>query len=635
VTPKNSQERRGGEGPARYSNAGTGPGPRIELILVAILVFLAAWIHAGSLGGAARPESRQPEDNLVCWSNPAVTSPGLGPALRGWFYDPTNEGFRNAVRPLPLVFLRAEHSAFGESGTGFRVIQILLLGLTGVLLFLLLEAWWGSILAAAFGAMFLVVHPLAVTAVVGIAGVADLLALPLLLCGLWSVVRGRGTIGAILLVLLATLCKEMAFAVIPAVGVWAWARIRSGTWPGGGGRGKDPVVRFALGSGVAGLAVLLYRAVVMWTLPHQWKIARAVEAGTSLGLGKRTLVGLAGVFESFRIVLFPAPIGYATDYLVASSLTPLRAAAGLVLCVAMGWGLVRAVRRGAPEALWIALVLFPVLGASGLFFPTGAILPPRTLLFMVPGMAGLVAWGARRVLARYPGTAPRRILPLLGLVVLGLLGWRALARVGDYRSWDSLVQRETTQFPRSARGWYDLGNIRLSRGDNAAAREAYDAALKQRPDCWEAWLNLGVTYAAQKDWGLAMRAFTQVLDGTNGRASLRIVWARARYHQGLVYMTQAKNTDAARCFEDMLAVFPDHLYSHANLGMLYSNSDKLDDLSRAHLERALQLETVPERRKTLETYLDGLTKRREKEDRRKVRLSGGAVPGAVPVDSLP
>lgn len=667
----NLQGRRGGE---RLSHAAAGasrPGPRIGLYLGAVLVFLAAGIHVGSIGGAARPEARQPEDNLVCWSNPAVTGPDLGPALLGRFYDPAKDGFRNVIRPLPLILLRAEHSAFGESGTGYRVIQLLLLGVAGVLLFLLLEAWWGSMLGAVFGAMFLVVHPLTVPAVVGIAGVSDLLALPLLLWAIWSVRTGRGAVTAILLFLLAVLSKEMAFAVIPAVGIWAWSRnrvggsgkgveaseraaagtngsadrtrnkaaVRAGGASGWGARilgrrGNDPVAVFAFGSAAAGLVVLLYRAVVAWTLPQQFKIAQAVEAGTGLGLGKRALVGLAGVYESFRLILFPWPVGYSSDYLVASALTPVRAAVGLALCIAIGWILVRAVRRGSPVAFWIALVLFPVLGASGLVFPTGAILPPRTLLFVLPGVAGLGVWGVRWVLARRFGM-PRLVLPVLGVAVLGLAGWRTLDRTGDYRSWETLVERQTTEFPRSAQGWYDLGNIHLSRGDNAAARDAFDAALKQRSDCWEAWINLGVTYAAEKDWGLAMRAFTQVLDGAAGKASLRIVWARARYHQGLVYMTQAKNTDAARCFEDMLAVFPDHLYSHANLGMLYSNSEALDDRTRMHLERALQLETVPERRKILEGFLDRMVKRREKTDRRNVRQSGGDVPGAVPVDSLP
>jgi hypothetical protein len=93
--------------------------------------------------------------------------------------------------------------------------------------------------------------------------------------------------------------------------------------------------------------------------------------------------------------------------------------------------------------------------------------------------------------------------------------------------------------------------------------------------------------------------------------------------------------EAARCFEDMLAVFPNHLYSHANLGMLYSNSEYLDDRARMHLERALQLETVPERRTVLEGFLDGLAKRRERKERHQERISGGAVPGAVSSDSLP
>jgi uncharacterized protein HemY len=371
------------------------------------------------------------------------------------------------------------------------------------------------------------------------------------------------------------------------------------------------------------------------------------------------LVGLAGVFESFRLIVFPRSIGYANDYLLTSSLTPLRAAAGLLLGVIMVWVLLRIGRRnasgrhpsaghhatsdGCPAtgcreatgAFWIAMVLFPVIGASGLVFPTGAILPPRAVLFVLPGVAGLVAWGVQWALARRRGGAVRAALAVLGATILGLACWRTIDRTNDYQDWETLVQRQTIEFPRSAQGWFDLGNIRLTRGERAAARSAYENALKLRPNYWEAGINLGVSYLGEKEWGQAMRAFTRVVDGTVGNRALRVVQARARFHQGLVFLTQAKNAEAARCFEDMLAVFPNHLYSHANLGMLYSNIEPLDDRARMHLERALQLETAPERRTVLQGFLDRLAERREGRERHQERISGDAVPGADSIDHLP
>jgi hypothetical protein len=637
-----------------------------------------------------------------------VIGQDVTPALQGRFYDSERDGFRNAIRPLPLVLLRMEHSAFGESAAGYRVIQLLLLGAVGVLLFLLLAAWWGSVLGAAFGAMFLVVHPLSVPAVAGIAGVSDLLALAFLLSALWAARTNRGVATSSGLVLLAALCNEMVFAVIPAIGVWAWAQSRRGgvrpaagrieetvdpgragkaelpggtrggaplgvgARSGGGARERvlslfrgEPVTAFAFGSSLACFAALLYRALILWTLPQNLKIAQAVEAWTGVALGKRLLVGMAGFFESFRLIVFPRPIGYANDDLLTSPLTPLRAAAGLLLGVVLVWGLARTASRvaldrrlatshqaasGRPRApgpraasdrgavsgaFWIAMVLFPVIGASGLVFSTGAILPPRALLFVLPGVAGLCEWGVQWALAGRSGGLLRAALPVLGATILGLACWRTIDRTNDYRGWEVLVQRQTIEFPRSAQGWFDLGNIRLTRGEYAAARAAYNEALTLRPDYWEAWINLGVTYYSEEDRGLAMRAFTQVVDGTAGLDALRAVQARARFHQGLVFLTQVKNVDAARCFEDMLAVFPDHPYSHANLGMLYSNSEYLDDRARTHLERALQLETAPERRAVLGGFLDDLDKRREQKKRRQERLSGGVVPGAVSSDSLP
>jgi hypothetical protein len=74
--------------------------------LGATLVFLSAWIHVGSIGNVVWPESRQPEDDLCGWSNVAVTGQGVAPAPQGRFYGSEREGFRNAIRPHPLVYLR-------------------------------------------------------------------------------------------------------------------------------------------------------------------------------------------------------------------------------------------------------------------------------------------------------------------------------------------------------------------------------------------------------------------------------------------------------------------------------------------------------------------------------------------------
>ncbi len=626
----------GAEGPR---SGGYRVSPRPGVVLGALLVFLATAIHAGTIAPAGQPGSRLPEDELCCWSNPAVVGPDQKPALLGRFYDSAKDGYRETIRPLSVLFLRAEHSAFGPTAAGYRLVQLLLLAVSGVLLFLLLAAQWGSIPGAVFGALLLVAHPLSVPAVAGVAGVSGLLALVLLLGAFWITRDDRNVPGACGLVLLALLSNEMAFVAIPVVGAWAWSRSRPGSrFPSEGFRRSvwaDPRTAFVVGSGLAGLAVLIYRAVVEWTLPEHLKIARAVESWSGIGLGRRLLVGLAGIFESLRLIVYPYPIGYANDYLVASALTPLRAGLGLLLLGAMAWLLVRTLRRRDPVAFWLAMVLLPAIGVSGIIFPTGAILPPRALLFLVPGVAGLSLWAARWVLARRTDVALRVALPVLGVAIIGLAGWRTLARTSDYTNWERLVQRQTLEFPRSAQGWYDLGNIRLSRGQLATARSAYEEALAQRPDAWEAWVNLGVAYYGQEERGLAMRAFTAAVEGTAEKKAYRVVHARARFHQGLVYMTQAKNVEAARCFEDMLAVFPDHLYSHANVGIIYTNSEYLDDRSMMHLERALQLETEPARRTVLQEYRDRVVERQNRKDRQRERMSGGESLGTTPGDSMP
>jgi tetratricopeptide (TPR) repeat protein len=119
-----------------------------------------------------------------------------------------------------------------------------------------------------------------------------------------------------------------------------------------------------------------------------------------------------------------------------------------------------------------------------------------------------------------------------------------------------------------------------------------------------AWINIGASYFAQEDYGLARRAFTHAVDGIAGNTAFRTADARARYNRGLVLMRQNANADAAQDFEATLLVFPDHMAAHANLGFIYRNSRRFDEQALMHLGRALELDPDPERRKGLEEAIE-------------------------------
>lgn len=168
---------------------------------------------------------------------------------------------------------------------------------------------------------------------------------------------------------------------------------------------------------------------------------------------------------------------------------------------------------------------------------------------------------------------------------------------------------------RSPQAWFDRGNIALTRGENREAIRNYETATTIWPEHWAAWVNMGTAYGALDEPGFAVRAFEQVIEATQGKRAFRVVEARAQFNRALMLMKQVRNVEAARGFENMLEVFPDHLTSHANLGFICSNNEDLDEKATMHLNRALEMETNPERRQMLQDFLEAIAKRRARLDR--------------------
>ncbi len=635
-------------------------GPRRTLLLIPILFLIA-----GALYVRVGQQTRIPEEDTVVWSNPAVTGPAAAPALLGRYYDPSREGFRAAVRPFSTLALRLEWSLFRDATktdpeqgrAAFAWVLVGLLALSGCWLYLLIRDVNGSVGAAALAALLLVVHPLAAAPALNIAGMSALLALNL---GLAAFLLARAALsagagadrGRILacgaLLLLAILSDEAAFAFVPALAAWVWARSRSeegqrvapATAPGGGwaSRISGPAALFIAGTGAAVIA-LLYRAVVLAALPQNLKIGRVVGAATGLPWLQRAEAGLAAVPLFFKLLIVPAGFGYSHDDIGTGAAGWIAAGLGLVLLALLGALLVRSVRRGSPTALWAGLTFFPLIGALGIVFPSPDYPSERLLFMAVPGVIGLAATGVATLLGRTGVRAPIRnaAVAVILLAAAGGFGAVTATRVSDAKDWETLVRSQTEGHPRSAQGQFDLGNIFLSRRQWAEAISRYEETLKLDPTFWQAWVNTGSAYFSQKEPGLALRSFDRALAGVRGRPEFLTVEARAMYNRAFILMQQDRNEEAAQGFTRMLQVFPDNLPSHANLGFIYSNSPQYDSQALEHLGRALDLETDPARKASLQEFVEKVNRRRIGSGNRRGRNTAaqGAVQPGPGGSSLP
>ncbi|MEZ4363931.1 MAG: tetratricopeptide repeat protein [Kofleriaceae bacterium] len=105
----------------------------------------------------------------------------------------------------------------------------------------------------------------------------------------------------------------------------------------------------------------------------------------------------------------------------------------------------------------------------------------------------------------------------------------------------------------------------LEEQDPPAAIEAYQRSLRLRPDCSEAWINLGRLHAESGDADAARRCFRSALDVDPADAT-------ALYNLGVVAQDAGEESDAIELYRRALELDTSLAEAHYNLATLYDRT---------------------------------------------------------------
>lgn len=417
------------------------------------------------------------DDEMVLWRNAYVKQ-----GFSGWkdiFGNDTFKGFEDFVdddrklqllpggryRPLSLATFAAEVSVFGQPGPGLarisHFINILLYGLTGVLLYRILlglfpsiekRRWWFG--AAFFGAALFVLHPLHVEAVANIKGRDEILALLGSLGALYFTLKYFDTgqvwrlAVAAAVFLLGLLSKENALtflAVIPLT-AWFFGRVSPRRLAG-------PTLLLA-GAGV--LFILIKWQAQGYLLDHG---KPATDLMNNPFLNMKGGEKLATIFLTLgwyvKLLFWPHPLTH--DYypyqVPKVNWSDWRALASLALYAGMAlWALLN-LRRRVP-AYAIAFFLLTLSIVSNLFVPVGTFMNERFVYMPSVAFCLLAGWFLARQIPRWTrGEAEGPNLPGTALFVVAgaVFAWLTVARVPDWATKLSLNTSAAKNSPNSAR----------------------------------------------------------------------------------------------------------------------------------------------------------------------------------------
>jgi tetratricopeptide (TPR) repeat protein len=118
--------------------------------------------------------------------------------------------------------------------------------------------------------------------------------------------------------------------------------------------------------------------------------------------------------------------------------------------------------------------------------------------------------------------------------------------------------------PATAEQWVQRA-IELEDHEPAAAIDAYRRSLRLRPDCTEAWINLGRLYAENGDATQAHDCFRSAID-------LDPADATAYYNLGVIAQDAGKEADAIALYHRALELDPQLAEAHYNLATLFDQN---------------------------------------------------------------
>lgn len=398
------------------------------------------------------------DDEMVIWKNDFVMK-----GLAGWSDIFAHDSFMGyfkeekflleggRYRPLSLAMFALEVQLFGKEAHPVvgHTVNILLYGLTGVLLYRLLlgffptspeSRWFFSV--AFIGALLFVVHPIHSEAIANIKGRDEILALLLSLGALWATIKyyDKGSsvwlVFSGLLLLLGMLAKENAITFVAVIPLSIYffvkvplSRVWASVWP----------------LLIAAVVFMFIRYQALGYMLNPGKAVTDLMNNPFLGMSfaeKTATISLTLAWY-LKLLVFPHPLthDYYPYHVPKVNWTDWRALLGLVLHLGMGvWAVLHLKTRKVP-AYAVLFYLLTLSIVSNIFLSVGAFMNERFVYMPSVAFCLLMGWWlAYRLPALLNEKAERPYILGAGILAafIGFYCWKTITRVPDWKDAMSL-----------------------------------------------------------------------------------------------------------------------------------------------------------------------------------------------------
>ncbi len=532
----------------------------------------------------------------------------------GFFKDPSKARLvaGGRYRPLTPVMFATEKSLFGaHHRLAGHVINALLYGLTGAMIYWLVLAWFQDrpegLFVALGTAVLFVCHPVHTEAVANIKGRDEIVALLGSLAALWWTYKALQSkqlawlLPAMLAFFMALLSKENAItfmAVVPLT-LYYFSRAKAGS-----------IAAFTMPLLLPTLIFLLIRGAILgWKLGdppmelmnnpflkivnNEWVPFNAAEKSATV---------MVTLWEYLRLLVWPHPLthDYYPRHIDMAQWNHWKPLLGLMLHLALLALAILGLRRKDPVSYGIWYYLITLSIVSNVVFAVGTNMSERFIYMPSVGFALVFSVLVYRLLGRKSS----EVFPVASLACIGIV---ALAFSGKTLLRNTVWKDNLTLFTTDVKTSYRSAKVRNATGgelytqaikpENEARREAMlrqavghlQEAVRIHPTYKNAYLLLGNCYNYLKEYEASVQAYQNALridaDYADAKENLGITYREAGKYYG---ETEKNLSKALEYLNKAYQMRPTEFETVRLLGVAYGANGNFQESERYFL-KALEI----------------------------------------------
>ncbi|GEP44688.1 hypothetical protein BGE01nite_39790 [Brevifollis gellanilyticus] len=496
------------------------------------------------------------------------------------------------LRPFAYLTFYLNLNFGGPETAGFRLVNISLHMLNGMLLFLLAQSLAGrkdgrSFIASLSVALLFAVHPLATESVTYIVQRFESLSTLLCLLAVLTYIQSRKVsnlqlgrawkAGSLICTLLAMFSKETAFT-LPVMLVllemtWRrqtlWRSLVSARWhlllmP------VIPLLIFAAEWAQSGRFSVVDSVNITNGGPQEYNVMQYFTTQ------------ICAWVSYLRLLILPVGQNFDHNYPLITSMSDWRviSSGSFVLALFLCSWLYFRRHRGATSAmvLWGLLWYFVTLAPSSSIVPLPDLFSEhRCYLPSIGVFIALAALLKEMLSLRLPAFSRLTLIAAGSSCVLAL-SFATLLRNETYRSRETIWRDALSKGSDKARVWKGLGISANNAGRHDEAINCFKRSTENHPEDIESWINLCAMYVQQKRSEDALAAGNMAVKHVGNKATLLHLMAHSLVQLG-------RWQEAKGVWENILKTLPDHRDSHLSLAEIAAQTGKGQEAMR-HLNAA-------------------------------------------------